>query len=104
VEQRITIELLGETFQFKVNEGDLNPREIADHLAAEVEVAARQFPAHVLKTNKLAVVMSAALNITKQLFEAKDNHREFLADVSHRTFLLDDLLNKSIEFDYSTGV
>jgi len=96
VEQLITIEVLGETFQFRVNESHLNSREIADYLVGEIESISKQFPGHTLKTNKLAIVVSAALNITRQYFELKSNHSDFVADVSHRTFQLDDLLNRSV--------
>jgi cell division protein ZapA (FtsZ GTPase activity inhibitor) len=93
VEQLITIELLGEKFQFKVNEGKQRAGQIADYLTAEVQEVARQLPDHVLKTNKLAVVVSAALNITKQYIELKSSHQKFVSDVTHRTFQLDDMLN-----------
>lgn len=96
MEQLITIELLGETFQFKVDEGELNATEIADHLTAEIRAVAGQFPEHVLKTNKLAIVVSAALHITKQYFELHASHRAFLSDVSHRTCKLDEMLNKAV--------
>lgn len=94
MEQLITIELLDETFQFRVNEGHVNPKEIADYLSAEVQAVSEQFPKHVLKTNKLAIVVSAALNITKQYFELKTNHSELVANVTDRTLKLDDLLEK----------
>ncbi|MDZ7832877.1 MAG: cell division protein ZapA [Desulfobacterales bacterium] len=94
MEQLITIELLGETFQFRVDEAHLNPREIAEHLTAEIETVSEQFPRHVLKTNKMAIVVSAALNITKQYFELKTNHSALLANVADRTIKLDDLLDK----------
>jgi len=96
VEQLITIELLGESFQFKVHEGDTDPERIADYLTREVEQVSQQYPEHVRKTNKLAILVSAALNITKQYFEMQSDHSEFIADVTHRTFRLDDLLSKSI--------
>jgi len=94
VEQLITIELLDEKFQFKVDEGHVNPREVAEYLSAEIESVSEQFPKHALRTNKLAVVVSAALNITKQYFELKTNHSEVVANVADRTLKLDDLLDK----------
>lgn len=96
MEQLITIEVLDETFQFRVNETHLNSRAIADYLIAEIEAISKQFPRHTLKTNKLAIVVSAALHITRQYFELKSNHSDFVADVSHRAFKLDDLLSKSV--------
>ena len=90
----ITIELLGETFQFKVQEEDQNPREIADYLVAEVDAVSRQFPEHVKKTNKLAILVSAALNMTKKYFELQTNHLDFVSDVSHRAYKLDDMLSQ----------
>jgi len=94
VQQLITIELLGETFQFKVQEEDQNPGEIADYLVAEVDTISRQFPEHVKKTNKLAILVSAALNVTKKYFELKSHHLDFVSDVSHRAYKLDDMLDQ----------
>lgn len=96
MEQLITIELLGERFQFRVNEPHLNPREIADYLSAEIDSASEQFPRHSLKTDKLAVMVAAALNITKQLFELQSSHSEFVSTVKNRTVKLDDMLKKNI--------
>lgn len=94
MQQLITIELLGETFQFKVQEEDQNPGEIADYLVAEVDTISRQFPEHVKKTNKLAILVSAALNVTKKYFELKSHHLDFVSDVSHRAYKLDDMLDQ----------
>mgnify|MGYP006302356633 CR=1 FL=1 len=93
MEQLITIEFLGETFQFKVDEVNVNPKEIADYLNDEIQAVAEQFPQHVLKTNKMAILLSAALNITKQYFELKTNHSALISNVTDRTLKLDVLLD-----------
>ncbi len=65
-EQFITIELFGEKFNFKADEGHLKADEIAEYLKKELEKVESQLPAHTAKSNKLAVLVLVALNISKQ--------------------------------------
>jgi len=95
VEQVITIELLGETFKFKADENRKSLEEISSFLMQEVQKVEEQFPAHALKTNKLAIVVMAALNISKQLVELTNNHSDFLNSVSLRTSKLGEMMRQS---------
>jgi cell division protein ZapA (FtsZ GTPase activity inhibitor) len=97
VEQIITIEILGEAFRFKADEGDLSAEEIAQLLTDEVHKVASQFPAHALKTNKLAILVLAALNISKQYVELLNQHSRFLESVSSRANRLGDMIETKPE-------
>jgi len=95
VEQVITIELLGETFKFKADENSKSLEEILSFLMQEVQKVEEQFPAHALKTNKLAIVVMAALNISKQFVALTNNHSDFLNSVSSRTSKLGEMMRQS---------
>lgn len=94
MEQIITIELLGETFKFKSDENRKNLKKILSYLMAEVQKVEEQFPSHALKTNKLAIMVLAALSISKQFVELTNNHSDFLNSVSLRTSKLGAMINQ----------
>jgi cell division protein ZapA (FtsZ GTPase activity inhibitor) len=84
-EQLITIELFGEKFNFKADEGHLKAEEIAEYLKRELENVETQLPTHAAKSNKLAVMALVALNISKQYIELLHKHIKFVNSVSART-------------------
>jgi cell division protein ZapA (FtsZ GTPase activity inhibitor) len=84
-EQLITIELFGEKFNFKAEEGRLKAEEIAEYLKRELENVESQLPAQTAKSNKLAMLVLVALNISKQYIELMNNHLKFVNSVSART-------------------
>lgn len=92
MEQVIKIELLGETFKFKSEETRSNLKEILSYLLKELKKVESQFPSHALKTNKSAILVMTALNISKQYVELANTHSDFLNAVSSRAKKLDDTL------------
>lgn len=96
LEQIITIELLGEHFKFKVEQdSEIDAREVTQQLVREVNHVASRFPSHAQKTNKLAIVVMAALNIAKQNVELNMRHGEFLNSVANRAARMDQMIASS---------
>jgi len=93
VEQVIKIELLGETFRFKSEENRNNLKQILSYLTQELKKVEEQFPPHALKTNKLAIVMMTALNISKQYIELTNNHSDLVKSISSRAVKLDAMID-----------
>jgi len=91
VEQVIKIELLGETFRFKSEETRSNLKEILSFLLKELQKVENQFPSHALKTNKSAILVMTALNISKQYVELANSHSDFINSVSSRMAKIDDM-------------
>ena len=91
MEQVIKIELLGETFKFKSEETRSNLKEILSYLLKELRKVEGQFPAHAVKTNKSAILVMTALNISKQYVELENNHSDFINSVSSRMKKIDDM-------------
>lgn len=93
MEKIITIELLGEHFKFKADKGrEVDAEEVGALLVNEVNAVASRFPAHAQKTNKLAIVVMAALNIAKRYMELSVHHGEFVESVSRRADRMDRML------------
>jgi cell division protein ZapA (FtsZ GTPase activity inhibitor) len=96
LENIITIELLDEQFKFKADTNSaVDPNEIARCLTEEVRRVEAGFPSYARKTNKLAIVMIAALNIAKNNIELQMRHQSLLATVASRAEKLDRLINSA---------
>ncbi len=96
MEQIITIELLGESFNFKVDQDSrIDAKDVTAHLVGEVNQVASRFPLHAQKTNKLAIVVLAALNIAKQHAELDMQFGEFVSAVAGRAETMDQMIVSS---------
>lgn len=97
MEQIITIELLGEYFKFKVDpDSRINAGQVANRLVREVNQAASKFPEYARKTNKMAIVVSAALNIARQHEELSMHHGEFVSSVAGRAASMDRMISANL--------
>lgn len=94
MEQVIKIKLLGETFKFKSEETRSNLKDILSYLLKEIHKVEGQFPSHALKTNKSAILVMTALNISKQYVELANYHSDFINNVSSRMTKIDDMFVK----------
>ncbi len=93
LEQIITIELLGEYFKFRADEDSrMDAREVAAYLVKEVNQVASRFPLHSQKTNKLAIVVLAALNMAKEHMELQIQYDEFMQSVADRASRMDRMI------------
>lgn len=96
MEKIITIELLGEPFKFLVeDDSKANPDDIAAFLMDAVQQVEVRFPDYARKTSKLAIMVLAALNITKQYFELLENHSEFLKTMSCRAARMERIIDSN---------
>ena len=92
MEQVVKIELLGETFKFKSEETRSDLKEILSHLVKELRKVESQFPDHALKTNKLAIMVMTALNISKQYVELARSHSDLKNNVSSRVSKIENMI------------
>jgi cell division protein ZapA (FtsZ GTPase activity inhibitor) len=97
LEQIITIELLGEYFKFRADKDSrMDAGEIAQYLVREVNQVASRFPVHSQKTNKLAIVVLAALNMAKQHMELQIEHNEFMQSIADKTLKIDRIIDSGL--------
>jgi cell division protein ZapA (FtsZ GTPase activity inhibitor) len=93
VEQLVTITIFGQTFNFRSEgEGD-RAQEVADFLAREVVRIENQQAVAMTDRNKLAILISAALNIANENMELRSSYSDFQHQITHRTAGLLDLLD-----------
>lgn len=85
MEQLVNIELFGQNYTFRAESDVTQAREVADLLVEEVSRVEQE---HVKKTpniNRLAVLISAALNIANDNVELKKRYSELVNGFSERS-------------------
>ncbi len=85
MEEIVTIELLGEVFKFKAEPGVTDAEQIAGYLAGEVTKVEKQLAGKSPEISKLALLVLASLNISKELFELRHRHKDLLTKISERS-------------------
>ncbi len=88
MEQLITITLFEKSYNFKVESDILKAQEVADLLVQEVAKVETQQSNKSSEVAKLAILISAALNIANEHIELKKNYANLLRNISERSVSL----------------
>lgn len=97
MEQLITITLFGKPYTFKVESDILKAQEVADFLVQEVTKVETQQSNKSSEIAKLAILISAALNIANEHIELKKNHADLLRNISERSASLIRVLDAHVQ-------
>jgi len=97
LEQIVTIELFGQTHNFKANSEVTKAKEVADLLVQEVTRVEDQQSNQSSNMSKLTILMLAALNIANEHMELKRNHFKLLHDIANRTANLIHTLDRRVQ-------
>ncbi|MFH1152514.1 MAG: cell division protein ZapA [Pseudomonadota bacterium] len=84
----VTIELFGEKFRFRPESQVREAQKIAEHLEHYVGLAEKQFKINTSDRNKMAILLLAAMNISKEYFELKSDYSKLEGYVAERTATL----------------
>ncbi|MDO9565468.1 MAG: cell division protein ZapA [Candidatus Desulfaltia sp.] len=85
MEQLVTIELFGQPYTFKSESEMTEAKEVAALLVKEVARVETQQSGKASDITRLAVLISAALNIANENFELKRNYSDLLQELSERS-------------------
>lgn len=85
MEKIVTIELFGTIHKFKAEDSDINVKEVADFLVKEVTEARNKLPSKYSNTNKFALLLLAALNISSKYFELKRDHDDLIHQIATKS-------------------
>ena len=96
MEHIVTIQLFGRPYTFKAESEGAKAREIADYLVNEVARVEGKHTNQTSDISKLAILISAALNISSEHVELKRNHSLLLQDISERSANLIRLLDQRV--------
>jgi len=93
LEQIITIEILGQQYTFKADDGLVDPQNVADFLMEEVRKLETGQAENTTDTNRFVMLLQAALNISSEHLKMKQQ----LAAVSDRIFLKTERLHGALD-------
>ncbi|MCG8567755.1 MAG: cell division protein ZapA [Desulfobacterales bacterium] len=97
MDEIIKIELFGEEFQFKADAQVEDPQRIAEFLSGYIREAEEVIGDTPGDRNKIATLLLAAMNLSKDYKELKWRHALLQKDVKYNISSLMEKLNKGIE-------
>ncbi len=85
MEQLITVTLFGKPYDFKVDSEVEQAQEVADFLIQEVSKIETRQPHRPNEVAKLAILISAALNIANEHIQLKKDHAALLQGMTEKS-------------------
>jgi len=97
LDEIVKIDLFGEEFRFKPDNQVKDPDKVAQHLKDYINEAETLFQNKTTGRNKIVVLLLAAMNLSKDFYELKQQHSELERDVEKRISSLMHKIDKGIE-------
>ena len=97
LDEIIKIDLFGEEFRFKPDDQVKDPDKVAQHLKDYIKDAEGLFQDKTTGRNKMAILLLAAMNLSKDFYELKQHHSELERNVGKRISSLIYKIDKGIE-------
>ena len=97
MDEIIVIDLFGEEFRFKPDNQVENPEQIAQYIKKHINEAEELFQHKTSGKNKIAILLLAAMNISKDFHELKVQHSELERQVEKRLSSLNKKIDKGIK-------
>lgn len=93
----VTIELFGDTYTFKAEDGVANAKSVADHLIKEVDKVEKQFSGKSSHVTRYTLLLVAALNISNEYIELKRRHDDLIENLADKQESLSRKIDKHIQ-------
>lgn len=97
MDEIVKIDLFGEEFRFKPDEQVRDPKRVAQYLTDYIQEAEGMFQNKRSGRNQLAILLLAAMNISKDFHELKMQHDELERDVENRISSLINKIDKGLD-------
>jgi cell division protein ZapA (FtsZ GTPase activity inhibitor) len=97
LDEIVVIDLFGEEFRFKPDNQVKNPEQVAQYLKKYIKEAEGLFQNNISGKNKIAILLLAAMNLSKDFNELKTQHSEFEEEINNRISSLIGKIDKGIE-------
>ncbi|MCG8684315.1 MAG: cell division protein ZapA [Desulfobacterales bacterium] len=98
MDEIVKIELFGEEFKFKPEKGqNSDPVKIAEHVETYIKEAEGLFKNKTSNRNRIAILLLAAMNLSKDFHELKLQYSDLEKNVDKRTSSLLKKMDKEIE-------
>ena len=93
----VKIDLFGEEFRFKPDDQVENPEKVAKYLKNYIKQAENMFQNKASGKNKIAILLLAAMNVSKDFYELKVQHANLEKEIDNRLSFLLEKIDKGIE-------
>ncbi len=93
----VKIDLFGEEFRFKPDDQVENPEKVAQYLKKYIKEAENMFQNKTSGKNKIAILLLAAMNVSKDFHELKVQHTTLEKEIDNRLSFLIKKIDKGIE-------
>ncbi|NOX32349.1 MAG: cell division protein ZapA [Deltaproteobacteria bacterium] len=97
MDEIVVINLFGEEFRFKPDNQVENPEQVAQYLKEYIKEAEDLFKNKTSGKNKMAILLLAAMNLSKDFHELKVQHSELEREINNRISSLIGKIDKGIE-------
>ena len=93
----IKIDLFGEEFRFKPDDQVENPEKVAKYLKNYIKQAENMFQNKTSGKNKIAILLLAAMNVSKDFYELEVQYADLEKEIDNRLSFLIEKIDKGIE-------
>ncbi len=97
MDEIVKIDLFGEEFRFKPDGQVKDPDKVAQYLKDYIKEAEALFQNKTTGRNRIAILLLAAMNLSRDFYELKQQHSELERDVEQRISSLMYKVDKGIE-------
>ena len=97
LDEIVTIDLFGEEFRFKPDDQVENPEKVATYLKNYIEQAGNMFQNKTSGKNKIAILLLAAMNVSKDFYELEVQYADLEKEIDNRLSFLIEKIDKGIE-------
>ncbi len=97
LDEIVVIDLFGEEFRFAPDNQVKNPEQVAQYLKNYIKEAEALFNNKTSGKNKIAILLLAAMNLSKDYHELKAQHSEFEKEIENKISALVEKIDKGIE-------
>ena len=103
MEQLITINIFGQRYTFRAEEGLIDPQTVADFLMEEVRKVETGRDEHIAETNRFVMLLQAALNISSRHLKLKQQLTAVSDRLTIKTERLHGALHRSAVYPQGGG-
>ncbi len=93
----VKIDLFGEEFRFQPDEQVKNPEKVAKYLKNHIKQAENMFQNKTSGQNKIAILLLAAMNVSKDFYELEVQYADLEKEIDNRLSFLIEKIDKGIE-------
>jgi cell division protein ZapA (FtsZ GTPase activity inhibitor) len=97
LDEIVKIDLFGEEFRFKPDGQVKDPDKVAQYLKDYIKEAEALFQNKTTGRNRIAILLLAAMNLSRDFYELKQQHSELERDVERRISSLMYKVDKGIK-------